>query len=56
MIQVPDRFTADEVAEESARERYLDGDENDIALLDGGSHFDDLEDDYDDLRDQDGDW
>ena len=43
MIQIRDRFTPDEVAEESARERYLDGDDLDIALWDGGAHFDDMD-------------
>lgn len=48
MIQIRDRFTPDEVAEESARERYLDGDENDIALWDGGPHFDDFDEEEED--------
>ncbi len=51
MTQLRDWFTPDEVAEESARERYLDGDDNDIALWDGGAHYDDMEDEDDDFRD-----
>ena len=51
MIQIRDRFTPDEVAEESARERYVDA--LDISSWDGGAHFDDMEEDEedDDIRD-----
>ena len=53
MIQVPDRFTPDEVAELSARERYVDCS---VAYWDGGPNYDAEEDCDDDLRDSERDW
>lgn len=49
-MRIPDRFTADEVAMQSALARYDYS--NDIAGWDGGGIYEEEEEDDDDLRDR----